>query len=153
MRCTSTLTKNNMAALNNERLAKFETTATWNCKRVTANCSLRFSMKKNRSLLFPWPRLPRFHGYIAGNRRAQGTLGRAQIGSFPSLVRFCDNLKAFHVPLGTMCGVIRRSQSASSRHYPCPHSCVEILTINDHVDQSVTIEVKKYNRFFQHHVN
>ena len=52
-----------------------------------------------------------------------------------------------------MRGVIRRSQSSSSRQYPCPHSCVEILTINDDVDQSVTIEVKKYNTFFEHHVN
>ena len=40
------LTKNNMGELNNEHLEKnFEFPATWNCKRITANCSLRFPMK------------------------------------------------------------------------------------------------------------
>ena len=42
-------TKNSMAALNMNLLLKFDIPAAWNFKRVTANCSLRFS-KKNMML-------------------------------------------------------------------------------------------------------
>ena len=42
------LAKNDMVALNNEDLAKFEIPATPNRKRGTANCSLRFAVSHEK---------------------------------------------------------------------------------------------------------
>ena len=39
------LVKNNVAALKNERLAKIWNLGNVNCKRVPANCSLRFAVR------------------------------------------------------------------------------------------------------------
>ena len=51
-------------------LLKFEISATWNCKRVTANCGLRFPMKNlmlKVSIIVPQPDGKKLVHTIKGN--------------------------------------------------------------------------------------
>ena len=139
-----------MNALLNLKPRQHETANAYGCKIQLAV----FHEKKKQVSIVSLTTSSPVSWTIAGNRRARKVLWE-EPKKGPSL-RPLGFVISFKLPMESIrrhARGTRRSRSASSRQYPCPHGCVEILTINDDVDQSVTIAGEKYNTFFEHHVN